>query len=64
VNHRNVAIFGSRGQLGVELVREFTARGYMVSGFDRASVDISDATQVEQTLAQVDPALVLNAAGR
>jgi dTDP-4-dehydrorhamnose reductase len=62
VNRRNVAIFGSRGQLGVELVREFTARGYMVSGFDRASVDISDATQVEQTLAQVDPALVLNAA--
>jgi dTDP-4-dehydrorhamnose reductase len=62
VNRRNVAIFGSRGQLGVELVREFTARGYMVSGFDRTSVDISDAAQVEQTLVQVDPALVLNAA--
>jgi len=62
VNRRNVAIFGSRGQLGVELTREFTARGYMVSGFDRTSVDISDAAQVEQTLARVDPALVLNAA--
>jgi dTDP-4-dehydrorhamnose reductase len=62
VNRRNVAIFGSRGQLGVELVREFTERGYVVSGFDRASVDIGDAASVEQTLAQVDPSLVLNAA--
>jgi len=62
VNRRNVAIFGSRGQLGVELVREFTERGYKVSGFDRASVDIGDAARVEQMLAQADPALVLNAA--
>jgi dTDP-4-dehydrorhamnose reductase len=62
VNRRSVAIFGSRGQLGVELVREFSERGYTVSGFDRTSVDIGDASRVEQTLAQVDPALVLNAA--
>jgi len=46
----------------VELVREFTERGYKVSGFDRASVDIGDAARVEHTLAQADPALVLNAA--
>ena len=46
----------------MELVREFTERGYKVSGFDRASVDIGDAARVEQMLAQADPALVLNAA--
>jgi dTDP-4-dehydrorhamnose reductase len=46
----------------VELVREFGERGYVVVGFDRASVDISDAARVEQTLAQADPALVVNAA--
>ena len=46
----------------MELVREFTERGYKVSGFDRASVDIGDAARVEHTLAQADPALVLNAA--
>ena len=46
----------------MELVREFSERGYKVSGFDRASVDISDAALVERTLAQADPALVLNAA--
>jgi dTDP-4-dehydrorhamnose reductase len=62
VNRRNVVIFGSRGQLGVELVREFTERGYLVQGFDRTKVDIGDATVVEHTLAHADPAIVLNAA--
>ncbi|HYK17414.1 MAG TPA: dTDP-4-dehydrorhamnose reductase [Bryobacteraceae bacterium] len=62
MNRRSVAIFGGRGQLGVELVREFSERGYTVAGFDRTSVDIGDASRVEQTLARVDPALVLNAA--
>lgn len=46
----------------MELVREFSERGYSVVGFDRAGVDISDAASVERTLAQADPALVLNAA--
>jgi dTDP-4-dehydrorhamnose reductase len=46
----------------VELVREFTKRGYTVQGFDRSSVDISDGSRVERSLAQVDPAIVLNAA--
>ena len=57
-----VAIFGSRGQLGVELTAEFRKRGHDVTGFDRARVDIADASQVEQCLAQCDPAIVLNAA--
>jgi dTDP-4-dehydrorhamnose reductase len=57
-----VVIFGSRGQLGVELVREFSGRGYDVIGFDRASVDIGDAVKVERTLAQADPAVVINSA--
>jgi dTDP-4-dehydrorhamnose reductase len=57
-----VAIFGSGGQLGVELAAEFTARGYQVSGFERASVDITDPAQVERTLANLDPAIVINSA--
>lgn len=57
-----VAIFGSGGQLGVELKTEFGKRGYTVTGFERADVDISNATQVEECLAQCDPAIVLNAA--
>jgi dTDP-4-dehydrorhamnose reductase len=57
-----VAVFGSGGQLGCELKREFSARGYEVAGFERTQVDITDAARVEQALAQYDPDLVLNAA--
>jgi dTDP-4-dehydrorhamnose reductase len=57
-----VVVFGRGGQLGVELVREFTDRGYEVTGFDRASVDITHGADVERTLADLDPAIVLNAA--
>ncbi len=59
---KKVALFGSRGQLGVELKSEFTARGYEVACFDRSLVDITDAAAVERTVADVDPALVVNAA--
>ncbi|HLK19089.1 MAG TPA: dTDP-4-dehydrorhamnose reductase [Bryobacteraceae bacterium] len=62
MNRRKVVIFGSRGQLGVELVRVFTERGYTVVGFERSSVDITDAASVERTLAQEDPAIVVNSA--
>jgi len=62
VHTERVAIFGSGGQLGVELKTEFTKRGYQVTGFERNNVDITNAAQVEQSLAQVDPAIVLNAA--
>jgi dTDP-4-dehydrorhamnose reductase len=57
-----VAIFGSRGQLGVELTREFAARGYDVAAFDRGGVDIVNSTAVEQIFAAHNPELVLNAA--
>jgi dTDP-4-dehydrorhamnose reductase len=62
VPRERIAIFGSHGQLGVELTAEFPKRGYQVTGFDRARVDITDAGQVEECLAQCDPAIVLNAA--
>ncbi len=55
-------VFGCQGQLGMELVTAFTKRGYRVAGFGRSQVDISEAAQVEQALAQEDPAIVINAA--
>ena len=61
VSQNRVAIFGSGGQLGVELKEEFTRRGYSVQGFGRATVDITNAGQVEATVASYDPDLVLNA---
>jgi dTDP-4-dehydrorhamnose reductase len=60
--NRRVIIFGSAGQLGVELVRELQSRGYLVTGLDRDAADITDGAAVEQAIARRDPAVVVNAA--
>ena len=62
MDKKRIVIFGCKGQLGVELAREFTERGCAVVGYDRTSVDITDRAAVERALAGVDPAVVLNAA--
>ncbi len=62
VHAERVAIFGSGGQLGVELTAEFKSRGYDVAGFERGRVDITDQSAVERVLAAFDPAVVINAA--
>ncbi|HEU0122596.1 MAG TPA: dTDP-4-dehydrorhamnose reductase [Bryobacteraceae bacterium] len=59
---KKVVVFGAAGQLGVELVRVLQERGYTVSPFNRASVDITNLPLLEQTLAPLDPAVVINAA--
>lgn len=57
-----VVIFGAGGQLGVELVQQFTADGFEVKGFERNHVDITDRGRVERAVADVDPSVVVNAA--
>ena len=59
---KRLVVFGSGGQLGVELVREFQGRGYMVTGLDRSAVDVSDGARVERSLAELDPVVVINSA--
>lgn len=59
---KRAVVFGNLGQLGVELVRELTERGYEVIGSDRSQLDITDRDRVEQHLAEVDPQVVFNAA--
>jgi dTDP-4-dehydrorhamnose reductase len=59
---KKVAIFGSAGQLGMELEKEFTSRGYQVQGWDRAGVDIADPQAVEAAIGKFDPAIVINSA--
>jgi dTDP-4-dehydrorhamnose reductase len=61
VQGERVAIFGSGGQLGVELMTEFKSRGYEVTGYERSRVDITDPAAVERALA-MDPAIVINSA--
>src|SRR5262245_59743422 len=55
-------VFGSSGQLGVELVRELNTRGFTVHGFERKSIDIADRERVEKAVADLEPDIVLNAA--
>lgn len=59
---QRAVVFGAGGQLGVELMRELRARGYEVTGFERARLDITDPAKVEQALAAIDPQTVFNAA--
>jgi dTDP-4-dehydrorhamnose reductase len=55
-------VFGSGGQLGVELMRELRARKYEVTGFERMNLDITDPARVEEVLSAIDPGVVFNAA--
>lgn len=59
---RTVVIFGSGGQLGVELCREFEGRHWNVRRFDRQSLDVTDAAAVERAVADAEPQVVLNSA--
>ncbi|MBY0506943.1 MAG: dTDP-4-dehydrorhamnose reductase [Bryobacteraceae bacterium] len=59
---KSVLIFGAAGQLGVELVREFTARRAQVHPFTRRQIDLTDGAQVQRAIEQTQPDLVLNAA--
>ncbi|MFN0102478.1 MAG: dTDP-4-dehydrorhamnose reductase [Bryobacteraceae bacterium] len=59
---KNVVVFGAAGQLGVELVQVLKVRGYSVHPFNRASVDITNLSLLEQTLAPLDPQVLINAA--
>jgi dTDP-4-dehydrorhamnose reductase len=55
-------VFGSSGQLGQELVRDLSVRGYEVKGYERVALDITDAQLTERAVAEFDPAVVFNAA--
>jgi len=55
-----VAIFGSGGQLGRELLRATWPAGFELRAFDRGEVDITDPVAVD--LALSDARLVINAA--
>jgi dTDP-4-dehydrorhamnose reductase len=60
--NRKAVVFGAAGQLGIELVRELTARRYSVLTFTRSQVDISNAEAVERTLASTEAEIVFNCA--
>jgi len=60
--NKSALIFGAGGQLGVELKRELTARGYAVSTFERSQIDITSQAAVEDSISRLGPELVFNSA--
>jgi dTDP-4-dehydrorhamnose reductase len=59
---KKALVFGSAGQLGVEIGKVMEARGYETQRLDRKQVDITDARQVEDAVSAFDPTLVFNCA--
>ncbi len=55
-------LFGGAGQLGFEIQREFSARGFTVFSYDRSGVDITDAAAVERVISSTGAELVVNTA--
>jgi dTDP-4-dehydrorhamnose reductase len=58
---RNVVVLGGAGQLGVELVRVLSTRGYRVLPLTRADLDVTNAADVERRVSAHNPELVINA---
>jgi dTDP-4-dehydrorhamnose reductase len=58
----SILIFGSGGQLGWELLRTRWPAGVTAIGRLRAECDVADPTGVGRALAEIQPALVVNAA--
>ena len=57
-----VLVTGAGGQVGREIVRLAPALGVDVVGLDRTGLDITDADAVRQSVAEVQPDAVVNAA--
>ncbi|RPI96248.1 MAG: NAD-dependent epimerase/dehydratase family protein, partial [Chloroflexi bacterium] len=59
---QKVAVLGSAGQLGVELVARLRERGCEVAAWEKPELDITDAAATERALGELGPELVINSA--
>ena len=59
---KRIVVFGAAGQLGFELGKELSRRGYEIREFDRKALDICDGDAVERAVAAFHPWAVFNAA--
>lgn len=58
----SLVLLGAAGQLGHELCISLEQAGYAVTAFTRQQLDISDLASVRQTLKQLQPRWIVNAA--
>jgi len=57
-----IAVIGSNGQLGSDLVREFAARGDETTALTHSDIEVGDYRSVESLLQEIGPNVVLNTA--
>lgn len=57
-----VLVTGAAGQLGTDVVATCTAQGDDVVAYDRASLDITNATAVQQAILKAAPEVIVNCA--
>lgn len=57
-----VAIIGSNGQLGSDLVKEFSLSGYDVIPLTHSEINVEDIQSVHKTLFELKPEIILNTA--
>ena len=55
-------VTGAGGMLGTDLIAALTARGELVTGMDRAGLDVTDAAAVTEAIARCGPDVVVNCA--
>lgn len=58
-----VVIFGARGTLGQELVREFFENDYDVISLDKEDFDITDSNELTNKIIDLKPLIIINASG-
>jgi len=59
---KKVLIIGSKGMLGQELVRAFSAnKKYQTIGWDLDDLDITDVSQARKKIMSLEPAIIVNA---
>jgi dTDP-4-dehydrorhamnose reductase len=57
-----VAVIGANGQLGSDLLREFSVRGHEVVSLTHEDIQVEDVDSVARTLRSIKPDVVLNTA--
>ena len=64
MEQKKVLILGAKGMLGQELVRVYGEdSGYVVAGWDREDIDVTDFVAAEKKIREHTPDIVINAVG-
>lgn len=58
----NIAVIGSNGQLGSDLVETFVGQGWRVVGLDHSAISVEDEGNVRSVLQGIRPDVVVNTA--